>query len=172
MNRLWISGLITVVFAILTACGGGGSSTNYGAPPPATSHTATVKLATSGTPSAQLAGLEIVVTLPAGVTPPLNSDGSVAGSDATVSGVAAPGSMVTPVYTPASGTSKATLRLVLASKNTAGFGAGEFATLTLTVAPGATLSQSDFAFSELTPVDVDGHAASGLTAGVANLSVQ
>lgn len=170
MNNYLKYFLLGLTMAVVTSCGGGGSSSSTNTPPPpATSHTATVKLATSGTPSAQLAGVGVTLVLPSGVTPALNTDGSVATS---VSGVAAPGSMLAPIYTPATDTAKGTIRFVLASKITAGFGAGEFATITLVVAPGYNPSVSDFATSGLATIDVRGNSATGLTATVTGLSVQ
>lgn len=169
MNNIIKCTFLTVAVAILAACGGGGSSS--GGDPPA-SRTAVLKLATSGTPSAQLAGIDITVTLPDGVTASVSSDGTVAASADAVSGVAAPGTVLAPVYTQASGATRGTLRLVLASQVTAGFGAGEFATVTLVVAAGASPAPSDFLLSGLRAVDVNGYSATGLTATVAGLAFQ
>jgi hypothetical protein len=165
MNIIRYALLVLTLYSI-AACGGGdGAATT-------TSHTATLKLSTSGTPSANLAGIGITVTLPDGLTPALNSDGSVAATVVTVSGVAAPGTVLAPVYTPASGATKGTLRLVMASSITAGFGAGEFATLTLTAAAGSNPAQTDFTLSDFNPIDVHGASATGLTPAVASLAVQ
>lgn len=165
--------LLAITICLLAACGDEGVTTTTTANDPALlSRIATLKLTTSGTASASLAGIGVTVTLPDGVTPSLNADGSVAATVEAVSGVAAPGTVLAPVYTPASGTSKGTLRIVLAANSTAGFGAGEFATLELVVAAGANPVQSDFALSGLNPIDVNGNTATGLTAGVSNLAVQ
>jgi hypothetical protein len=169
MNNIIKCTFLTVTVAILAACGGGGSSS--GGDPPA-SRTAVLKLSTTGTPSAQLAGIDITVTLPDGVTASVGSDGSVAASADSVSGVAAPGTILAPVYTQASGATKGTLRLVLASEIAAGFGAGEFATVTLVVAAGANPVPSDFLLSGLHAVDVNGNSATGLTAAVADLAIR
>jgi hypothetical protein len=166
--------LLLLVISSLAACGGGGSSaSNSGGgtiiPP---SRNANLKLATSGTPSAPLAGIGITVTLPDGVAPALNGDGSVAAEAAAVTGVAAPGTVLAPVYVSASGAAKGTLRLAMASSIAAGFGTGEFATVTLVVAAGSNPALSDFTISGVNPIDVSGNAATGLTATVTNLSLQ
>lgn len=168
--------LLTLTISVLASCGGGGgggtTTAGGGGTNAPSQRVAALKLATSGTPSALLAGIDITVTLPSGVTPALNSDGTVATTVATVSGVAAPGTMLAPVYTQASGTVKGTLRLAMASSITAGFGAGEFATVSCVVATGSTPAQSDFTLSGFNPIDVNGSTATGLTAAVANLTVQ
>ena len=162
--------LFALSILIFAACGGGGGS-------PATTSvaiaksTATLKLATSGSPSAQLAGIGITITLPDGVTPALNSDGSVAATVAAASGVAVPGTILAPVYTQASGSVKGTLSLAMASSIAAGFGAGEFVTINLEVT-GAWPTQSDFSLSGFNPIDLKGNSATGITAAVASLSEQ
>ena len=155
--------LLSLVFCTLAACG------SDPAPP---ARTATLKLSTSGAPSENLAGIGITVTLPDGVTPALNNDGSVAATVATVSGVAAPGTMLAPVYTPANGAAKATLRIVLAAAASAGFAAGEFATVTLVAAGGSNLALGDFTLSSFSPIDVNGAVATGLTPAVSDLALQ
>lgn len=155
--RATLLALLLIAICTLTGCGGGGGG---GTQPAAT--TATLKLSTTGTPSANLAGAGITITLPDGVTPALNGDGSLAGSVAIVSGVAAPGTVIAPAYTPATATAKGTLHYALASEISAGFGEGEFSTVTLAVAAGKTPGQADFALSDFTPIDVHGGTATGL----------
>lgn len=165
--------LLAATICFLAACGSGdGGDATTSNDQVTSARIATLKLTTSGTASASLAGIAVTVTLPDGVTPSLNADGSVAATVEAVSGVAAPGTVLAPVYTPASGTTKATLRIVLAANTTAGFGAGEFATLTLSVAAGAAPAQSDFVLSGFNPIDVNGNTATGLAVGVSNLAVQ
>lgn len=162
-----VARLMTIAaVAIMAACGGsgGGGST----PPAPGAKTSTIKLATTGTPSAQLAGIGVTVTLPAGVTPSLNTSGKVVASVVTVSGAAAPGTAVTPGYNAAT----RTLQIVVASNSVPGFGSGEFATLTLDVAAGVTLKNSDFSLTAFTPVTLTGGTASGLTPGISSVTVQ
>ena len=163
--RIINSVLLILTVASLAACGGGGSSN------PALG-TATVKLATSGTPSARLAGIGLTITMPDGVTPLLNADGSVVSSAVTLSSVAAPGTVLTPVYTAANGSSKATLKFALASSAPNGFGVGEFVIITGSVRAGIVPTQADFSLSGFDPVDVGGSIATGLTVAVVSVVVQ
>jgi hypothetical protein len=165
--------LILLCISLLAACGGGSTApTGTETTPSLTpqSKTATIKLAASGTPSAQLAGIGITITLPDGVTPALASDGSVATSVVTISGVAAPGNILAPIYTPATGSTKGTLRIILASQAAAGFGAGEFATISLTSTAASNPVAADFPISAFNPIDVTGNAATGLTAAVSGVT--
>jgi hypothetical protein len=134
-----------VLFAmtsLLAACGGGGGG--GGAP----AKTVTLKVSTVDDPLAisSATGVNVTVTLPAGVT---------AGANAvTVSGVAAPGGLLgSPVYTAASGATQATLQFVMATSTPAGFNVGEFATVALTYSGALTLTTADFPVATYTIVN-------------------
>jgi len=159
---------MAVMILIFAGCGGGGG----GGGTTATAKVATIKLATTGTPSANLAGVGLVITLPDGVTPALAVDGSVASSVVTISGVAAPGTVIIPVYSAASSGVKGKLQIALSSNSVTGFGAGEFAKLVLNVAAGVTVTQADLLLTEFNPIDLSGNVATGLTAGVTTVSLQ
>jgi predicted small lipoprotein YifL len=168
LKNIRISILLALLLFALAACGGGGGSTP--APP---AKTATLKLFTTGTPSENLAGVGITITLPTGVTPALNSDGTVAATVVTVSGVASPGTVVSPVYTPASGAVKGKLVIAVASGIVAGFGAGEYATVVLAAEAGTAPLQSDFALTDFRPIAVsNGADAAGLTATISGYTLQ
>ena len=152
---------ITIMTAILAACGGGEST-----PSPAKT-TAVLKVGTQGTLASgtSLYGVGVTVTLPAGVTVATDGSGNVAFSVAVVSGVASGGSMATPVYTPATATAKATLKLIVAAAGT-GFGTGEFITVTCMLPAGSSLQESDFPatlLSNLEPANQLLAPVSGLT---------
>lgn len=151
----YILALITV--GLLTACGGEESQT---ASPSPTVKTVSLKLSTSGTPSTKVAGISITVVLPDGVTPHLSNDGGV--TEPIVSGVAAPGTVLTPIYTPASGAAKGTLKFALASSIVDGFGAGEYATVTLNVETGVNPALPDFELTGFIPIDVSGNEVTEL----------
>ncbi len=150
------------MFALLflTACGGGGS--------PATQPTtATLKLSNSGTlpKGTSLAGIGITLILPAGVTVKTDTGGAVASGAVTVTGSAAPGTVIA-VYTPASGTTPATLALAMSSTATAGFGTGEYTTVTCDLANGTSPKATDFGLSGFKPFDLRGNPVIGLTPSV------
>lgn len=148
-----------ILLCLLSACGDGGGA---GSP----SASVTLKLATTGTPSQNLAGVDITVTLPDGVAPALKNDGTVADTVVTVSGVAGPGIGLTPVYTVATATTPGTLRVYIASSLTAGFGAGEFATVQLGIVTAHIPTQGDFGLSNFRPITVTGGLATGLEGAI------
>lgn len=145
-----------ISLAALCGCGGGGG----GGTAQATYKTATLKLATIGTLTRNLAGVSISVVMPAGVTPALNSNGSVSSSVAQVSGVAAPGSILSSEYTAA--TRKLSI-YGLTSNIQAGFDVGEFVTIKLIVPLDMNPQVADFVLGDLDPVDNIGtHLAAGV----------
>lgn len=157
--------LLISAIGMLAACGGGGGGGTSVAQPSA----AILKLSTSGAlnQGTALAGIEISVILPAGVTLTTNADGSVAAGVVTVSGVAAPGILTPPIYTPAGGTAPGELTFVVASDAPAGFGTGEFATVRCDIDAGSSPVANDFTPVEFKPVDMNGAMVGGMTANVA-----
>jgi len=168
LKKLRIPILLVLLSFSIAACGGGGGSN----PAPA-SKTATLKLSTTGTPSENLAGVGITITLPTGVTPVLNFDGTVAATVVAVSGAAVPGTIVSPVYTPASGATKGKLVIAVASSIVAGFGAGEYATVVLAATAGTNPLQTDFVLTDFRPIAVsNGADVTGLTAVISGYALQ
>ena len=161
IKRSLLHGLMLGLLFI-TGCGGGGG--NAAAPQPTT---ATLKLSTSGTLplGTTLEGIGGTLILPAGVTVKTDSSGVVLSGVITVTGVAAPGTVIA-VYTPASGGNPASISFALASTIPAGFGTGEFATVVCDLASGVTPKASDFLLT-VTPSDLNGNTVTGLTASVA-----
>ena len=151
---------------MLAACGGGGGVEVVGSAPPV--RTVTLKLATTGTASAAMGGIGISIVLPAGVTPLLNTDGTVGAAVVVVSGVATPGTVAPPAYVAASGATQATLQFVMASTAPAGFPAGEFATLVLNLAGTTTPVSGDFILSGFIPTNILGNPVTGLTTEVSS----
>jgi len=142
--------IITLTLAACGGGGGGGSTVPAPVPAAAAKTTAVLKIGTAGTlgTGVSLYGVGVVVTLPTGATVATDSSGNVASSVAVVSGVATGGSMAPPVYTPATATAKATLKLIVAAAGT-GFGTGEFVTVTCNLPAWNTLQESDFPVSIL-----------------------
>jgi hypothetical protein len=173
--------LSVIIIATLAACGGGGSGGGAGGgggvaatTPSAPTPSVTLKLSTTGTPSLNMSGIDITITLPTGITPSLNADGSVGATVVAVSGVAAPGTVITPVYVAASGLTKGTLRFAMASNALTGFGAGEFATVVLNRSGGVSPVLGDFILSGFTPISLLGSvipAGNGLTETVSSINI-
>src|SRR5690242_95437 len=118
------------LLVMLGGCGGGSSSTT------ATASKSTARLSTEGRlpQGTQLSGINVLITLPAGVTVDTEANGDVSAGVVTVSGVAAQTgnfTMTAPIYTPATATAAGTLQFTLAASN---FGTGEFATVKFNVA--------------------------------------
>jgi hypothetical protein len=155
--------LLLLLFStmFIAACGGGNGNSD----PASSQRTAQVKLADSGTLASNLSGLEITIALPPGVTPAVDANGALQVSVVTPSGVAA-NSTILPdksMYTPQQGSNPGHLTIVLASKETGGFGIGEFAEVTLSVAAGANPLASEFVATGFAPVDLSGNTVTGLT---------
>ncbi|NTV49702.1 MAG: hypothetical protein HGB32_02645 [Geobacteraceae bacterium] len=157
--------LLILITSLLAACGGGGGG---GAAP--TPRTVTLKLSTTGTPSTSMVGIGIKITLPSGVTPALNADGSVAASVVAISGVVESGAVITPVYVAASGATLGTLQFAVAT-SAAGFNAGEFATVVLNLSASANPVLADFILSNFNPIPELGVPVTGLTAVVASSTI-
>lgn len=168
--------VVLFVLLLIFSCGHSGSSSSQ-------YRTVILKLAISGDPSVNLAGIGVTLVLPAGVitlvlpdgstqdvasgsTPYLNSDGTVADSVVTVSGSATPGTALTPVYTPATASTKGTLRIVVVSSKITGFTLGEFATVMLKIPARDYRQQGSYLLTDLNPVDLFGNPVAGLTASI------
>lgn len=160
IQRSLFYGLLLGVLS-LTACGGGGG--NAAAPQ---TPTATLRLSTSVPQGTSLAGIGVTVTLPAGVTIRTDAGGAVASGVVAVIGVAAPGTVIS-VYTPASGGNPATLAIALVSTVAAGFGTGEFATVTCNLANGVSPLATDFVLTNFNPFDLSGNPVIGPSASIA-----
>ena len=80
-----------------------------------------------------MASVDVEVFFPFGVGPTLNTDGSVANTVVQVSGVAAPGTVDTPILTAARTGGDGSLRIKVTTSQAAGFGTGEFATVFLNI---------------------------------------
>ncbi|MBI5497668.1 MAG: hypothetical protein HY904_21850 [Deltaproteobacteria bacterium] len=138
-------------------------------PSPAGPTKAIVKLTTSGSlaSGALIGGIDITVSLPAGVSVKATPDSVnervlvVDPGIATASGVAAGASAL------AMGTYTLSTRTVaLKVVNPIGFGTGEFATVGCDLASGTTVTAADFSAHGFAAVDLNGVTLVGLTPGV------
>lgn len=131
---------------------------------------ATVKLSTQGTVAAgSIKGVEVTVTLPAGVTLKADANGIPNAGVVVVSGVAPGGSSLVAKYTPISGSTPGSVTISIA--NSTGFGAGEFVTITGDITSGLTPATSQFTLSGLAIFDGYGAGISGVSSS-SNLTLQ
>jgi len=158
-----LKSLLMMFFAVavmaLFGCGGGGG----GAAAPPT--TATLKLSTAGTAGTPIAGIQVTVVLPKGVTVAATSTidpavmetnaGVVLLSGATVADPAAFSQLKpTAVYTPATATTPGKVKIGLASQKD--FSLGEFVTLNTVIAAGNVPVATDFTLEGFTAFDSNG----------------
>ena len=153
MKKTSLFSMLIFALALITlsACGGGGgggsSSSGSSSPPPSQPTTAVLTLSTAVTGTihapAVIAGYDVTITLPAGVTvkstaiPPQTDSGVVIG---TVNGAAA-GTYYVASYTPATGK----VRIVMVSPKGNGFnGAGEFCKVNCDITAGYYPKATDF----------------------------
>jgi hypothetical protein len=151
---------LSVGLLLITACSGGGGGGGNGSAVPTK---ATLKLATFGT-GTTIYGIDVTVDLAEGVTvkssaPPLIDPGVV-----TPSGGAQNFTIATAVYTAASGTVPAKVRILVA--NTTGFTTGEFCTVNADIAAGHSPKAGDFSLESFSTSDANGNVINGLSGGV------
>jgi len=162
MKKISLSVLL-IIQLILSSCGGGGGGgNNSNSPTPAPQPTKMiVKLSTSGPVGAQIGGVDVTLTIPAGVTiksannPPETDAGTV-----VASGQAAQKSLAIATYTAGS---PGSVHIVLVNSSQNGFSVGEFATLTCDLASGANPAASDFTIQSSLVGDLNGAAITGVS---------
>jgi hypothetical protein len=167
MKKIAMLPRILIVFsaiALISGCAGGRGGSSAPNTTIFQARTAGVKLLTNGTLSSGtlIGGIDITLTLPAGVsvkstTPPQTDAGVV-----TASGMAG-GSLGIGVYTAATSTLPGKVRVALV--NAAGFGTGEFAIVNCDIASGSTPAATGFSLGNFSAINVGGAAISGLTPG-------
>lgn len=153
--------MLVLTAALLPACGGSSVSVAPSETQP-TKATLTLSSAVTGSipPGTIIAGYDVTIKLPAGVTvlstvaPPLTDDGVVSYMTAT----APPNSLVFGIYTAATSSLPATVRIIAAKAD--GFSAGSFSVVNSNIAAGYRPGSADF--SQLTYTVSDG-AGSNLT---------
>ena len=162
MRLVWL----ILLAALLAGCGSGGGSTagsTVPAPAPGTgtgAGTGTVGFSTQAASNATvLYAVQFTLHLPAGVTLPADAaSGEVpAGLLHPVDTAALAGAR----FLPASGSTPASVRVNIADPG--GFAVGNLATLTCSVAAGATAGVSGFSLDEFLAKDENGVVISGIT---------
>ncbi|GFO68362.1 hypothetical protein GMLC_19410 [Geomonas limicola] len=161
MKRLFF-GVLALIPLVLSMAGCGDSGGVATDSTPSAKAVLRISLAGAAVP---LAGAAVKVTLPAGVSVTASETG-VANGVVAVSGIAVPGTVGPSVYVPASGAARATIAIVVSSNLAAGFGNGEFATVTCNLATGARPVADDFLLTELNASDLFLQPVSGVTASL------
>jgi hypothetical protein len=156
MIKLLCHFLILMSIALLTACGDTPKSTPTGS---------TIKAVikpSALTADRNIAGINLTITLPVGVSPPLQADGTV-DSAATVeitSSAAQNQNLPGATYTPASAAIPG--QLAISAIVAAGFKATDEITIHLKVAAGAHPVESDFKLLSFDAFDINGANVTGL----------
>jgi hypothetical protein len=183
-NFVWPIFCLAVI--ALSGCGGGGTTpspaqgtndgsifTTGGGIPIAAPTKGVLKLTTAGA-AGTIAGIDMTVNLPAGVTVAADPvTGEVTSGVVAVSGVAARtfGTQNATVakYAPATDVTPAQLHIVMA--NAPGFSPGEFATVQFDLAAGTALPTADaFTVAGFAAKGADGLGLSGITAAPASVA--
>jgi hypothetical protein len=166
---------------LLSGCSGGGKEAAV-TQPQAAAATFTggqLKLGAAGTATDLIAGMDLLVNLPAGVTVDANpASGEAASGAVAISGAAAgSNSLVVAKYAPAAADTPAKLHIVVI--NAAGFSPGEFATVKFNLAAGASLpALNAFTIASFSAKGLDSSPLNGITAaplsvvGVGNKQAQ
>lgn len=159
--------LMSILLAVLTACGSGGGVTGNavdpGTTPDPTATKADVTIRTQAVSAETvLYGVELLLNLPFGVTVASLPDGSVASSalDAAVGVTLAR-------YLPPTATSPAGIMIQAADPG--GFTAGNLATVHCSISNGAKVNSTSFTVSDFTARDENGVEITGISP---RLSVQ
>lgn len=136
--RLLIPLLISI--ALLSACGSGSQSA-----PAVNSRTIKAVVKTAAlTGDRSIAGLQLSITVPAGVTPTFKTDGSVDSAATVEITSASPGNQALPGATFTRATATAPAELAIYAIEAAGFSVSDTITIHLKVADGAKPLESDF----------------------------
>jgi len=164
MRKLTVYILLLIVAALLSACGGGQS------PSSSNSIKAVIKTSSNAV-SANVAGIDLTISIPYGVSPPLLTDGKVdvAATVSITSSTTSDQTLPGVVYTPATATASGQLRItaIVAS----GFTTSDQVTLNLEIASGTTPTAADFSLLAFSAYDKDGNAVTGLSPSL-DVSIQ
>jgi hypothetical protein len=143
MKRITLLSLLIIGLglSLLSACGGGGSSST---PLQPTSAVLTLSTAVTGTVPAgtTINSYNVTITLPAGVTVKTMLNSSATGTGVVTASGMASGAVIDGVYTAATGTFPGTVKVYVASAT--GFAAGEFCKVNGDIAAGHYPKASDF----------------------------
>jgi hypothetical protein len=155
MNKLLCCLLTLMCIALLSACG------DTAQPQKSGSEIKAVIKSTALTGDKNIAGIQLTITLPAGVTPMIKTDGSGSIDPAATVEIisSSPLGQIMPGATLVPATATTPAQLTISSIIVSGFKTSDTITIHLKVAPGAQLLESDFkliAFEAYSTVDATG----------------
>lgn len=166
---------LTLTLLTLAACGGGGGGGGGDTQQPPAKTTAILTINLTGTLPATtaIAGADFTLTLPANVTAK-TTNGAVDSGVVTLSGTFAGGTQTPAIYTAATASAPATLKVTLANPTPAGVTqVGEVAKITLQLANGVTPTANSFVVSSFSVIDAGVYGTiSGMGANVASVTLQ
>lgn len=150
-NNFYILSILVVM--LLAACG------DTSTPSPVVRTVKSVIKTTSLTADKNIGGISLTISMPAGVTPPLQADGKIdALATATMVSSAGRTPLSDAIYAPASGAIPGQLTILIAVKG--GFSANDEITIHLLVADGSYPKAGDFsllAFEAYSGIDASGN---------------
>ena len=162
MKKTLILGLLVSFIALSTLSGCKSKSDD------AVPTTATVKVMATGTldTGVLIGGIDITMTLPAGVTVKATADPTNTAVMVTDTGVVEASGVAIGANTNTLATYTAASRTVaIHVANANGFATGEFVTVKCDIAATSVVTASSFGLSGFNPVDLNGAAIAGLTPG-------
>jgi hypothetical protein len=141
---LWIFGIGLV---LLSGCGGGSSSTAVPIPQPPSTAVVTLSTAVTGTIPAgtTINSYDITIALPPDVTVKTAATSSQTDDGVVTAIDSATGSLVSAVYTKATGSAPGTVKISMASGS--GFSAGGFCRITCNIVQGTYPAAPDFSLN-------------------------
>jgi hypothetical protein len=149
--------LLLLLLTLLSACG------DTAQPPAAATTIKAVIKTTALTADKNIAGIEVTISLPLGVSPPLLPDGTADPAATVVITSSAPAAQTLPGATYTAATAAAPGKLVITAIAADGFKLSDQITLKLNVSAGTVPVEGDFTLLSFTAFDINGAPVSGLT---------
>ena len=151
MRKLFRYILVLMSIALLSACGDSQHQSTTGS---------TIKAVikqSNLTAGLNIAAIDLAITVPAGVSPPLSADGTVDAAATVEITTSAPSNQKLPgaTYTPSTATAPG--QLMISAMVASGFAATDTITINLNVAPGTFPTVSDFNLLSFEAFDIYGN---------------
>jgi hypothetical protein len=158
MQKQFMNLLLLLTIALISACGGGGAQTA------ASPRTIKAVIKPSALAASQnVAGINLSITVPVGVAPPLKTDGTADPAATVEITSSAPQNQTLPGATYTAATAAAPGRLDIFGIVASGFQPTDTITIHLNIATGSTPKESDFNLLAFDAFDTSGAAVTGLS---------